>query len=495
MQSTRRQLLTGLGALVLAPGAGPAAPPTPLRDILDQAAAARGPAAMLAVLRAASRAGLDRFDRSVLRMVTRGLEREVELRRLFPFGKADLGSPYVVSQRHGAWLQLHEPGDKARQLDEETGRLRADAALGVSPPDFILDQVIRAERALLSGAAPDARAALGRQIETLERLRAPGAAAPGGGGLPRGEEYYRLRLRCASGLDAAPAEIERRVAAETANLLGRADDLLSRLGLGEGSVGARLRALKRRPEYLYRNDDSGRSRAVAEMNQALARLRPRLPSVFNPPIEIGSSVRRMSPADEGAARRGYRDPATPAGPGAYYPDLSAVDERPAWTLTTVAFHETIPGHLLQLGRQRLADPHPLQLRHAPGYAEGWAIYAENLAAAMGVMTPVEELGFIQSFLFRLARVTADIGLHLRRWDRARALRYLKETVGFELFFPFAVEVDRYAAEPAGFAGDAMVALELRRLRPERDARLRAFHDSVLNRGPLSAEAIAGNGRV
>jgi uncharacterized protein (DUF885 family) len=198
----------------------------------------------------------------------------------------------------------------------------------------------------------------------------------------------------------------------------------------------------------------------------------------------------MTEADERAARRGYRDPPSTAGPGAYYPDLSAVQERPDWTLTTVAYHESIPGHLLQLRRQALADPHPLQVRYAAGYSEGWAIYAESLADRIGLLSPLQQLGFLQSVLFRLARVTADIGIHLHRWDRPRAIRYLEDTVGFELFFPFAVEVDRYAAEPAGFAGDALAALALRHRAPAAPAAARAFHDRVLNRGPLSVEAIA-----
>jgi uncharacterized protein (DUF885 family) len=227
------------------------------------------------------------------------------------------------------------------------------------------------------------------------------------------------------------------------------------------------------------------------MNAAGARLRPHLARWFSPPLELASSVRRMSPADERAGRRGYREPPAATGPGAYYPDLSAVQERPSWTLTTVAFHETIPGHLLQLGHQALADPHPLQVQYAAGYSEGWAIHAETLADEIGLLSPIEQLGFIQSMLFRLARVTADIGIHLRRWERAQAVRYLEDTVGFELFFPFGVEVDRYAAEPASFAGDALVALTLSGLAPKRPgARARRFHEAVLANGPLSAEAIA-----
>jgi uncharacterized protein (DUF885 family) len=488
LRTTRRELLAGLGALAVVPAWASARPS--LSAILDRASVAGKPEAILAQLRRAPVNGLDPPDRAILGMIVRGLEREVELRRRFPFGKPDGSSPYVLSQRHGAYLEM-DSADPVGRLDSETKRLRSDAERGVVPPDFILDSVLASEESLRARAGPEVGAALDRQMPELRRLLAIAGSAPGVWRLPGGAEYYRLRMRCASGLDESPEEIERRVADETARLLGRADGLLRRLRLELGSVGERLRELKRRPEYLYADDEAGRSRAVAAMNALLAGLRPKLPSLFNPPFELGSSVRRMAPADERAGRRGYRDPPTAAGPGAYYPDLAAVRERPSWTLVPVAFHETVPGHLLQLERQQRADPHPLQVRYAPGYSEGWAIYAEALAGGMA-WAPADALGFLQSRLFRLARVTCDIGIHLRRWDRATAVRYLEETVGFELFFPFAVEVDRYAAEPAAFAGDAMVALALGRKAPASGPRLRDFHDSVLNRGPLSAEAI---GRV
>lgn len=489
MSVTRRELLAGLGALAIAPAA-PAAAPGSLRALLDRVAAAGEPEPMLALIRGAPD-GLDRVDRALLRMVARGIERDLALRRHFPFGNAGGSSPYALSQRHGAYLQLDSAatpyGDLARRLDEETERLRAEAGRGLIPPRFILDAVLEAQGRLQGKAVPEVRSALGRQMTALDALRAGAPSAPGVWRLPGGEEYYRLRLRCASGLDDSPVAIERRVAAETMVLLRRADRLLREVGLASGSVGKRLRALKRRREHAYANDEAGRTRAVAAMNAALARLRPRLGAWFDPPLETGGTVRRMAAADERSGRRGYRDPAS----GTYYPDLGAVEERPAWTLTTVAYHETIPGHLLQLGRQALADPHPLQVKYAPGYSEGWAIYAEALVDSAGLLSAVEQLGFIQSLLFRLARVTCDIGIHLGRWDRARAIAYLEENVGFELFFPFAVEVDRYAAEPAAFAGDAMVALTLGKLGQSAAAagRHRAYHDSVLNHGPVSAETI------
>jgi len=413
-------------------------------------------------------------DVAIAAMIRRGQAREAALRRVFPFGKADGSSPYVVSPRHGAWLDLAAP-DAAGRLDAETARLQADAAKGIVPPAFLLDQLIAAQRAL------DGPEALRRQSAAVEVLRGRSRVPPGIGALPGGRAYYAARLRCATGTDWTPEQLEARVGAAIRHLSGRADGLLRGLGIARGSVGVRLRALKSRPDHLYTDDDAGRSRAVADMNAALARLRPRLPGVFNPPIPPGE-VRRMAPAEERAGRRGYRAPPV------YYPDLATVRERPSFTLTTVAYHETLPGHLLQLRRQGDAAPSPAQIRYAPGYAEGWAIYAESLADRLGLLSPVEQVGFCQSLLFRLGRVAADIGLHWRGWDRARARRFLEETVGFELFFPFAQEVDRYAAEPAGFAGDAAVALTLMDL-AHRRGDLRAFHDRVLNRGPLSVEAL------
>jgi uncharacterized protein (DUF885 family) len=494
---SRRDLLIAAALPLLAPlAAGGAMKRQSLRSLLDRVSGLGDRAEMLAALRAADADGLAQSDRVILRMIARGIEREEAFRRCFPFGKVDGSSPYALSQRHGAYLRIGSGGaavdEVAREIERETEQLRAEAARGVAPPAFLIDAVLTAERALVSGdLARDFRGPLVRQMAALERLRAGAGTAPGVWRLPGGGDYYALRLHCTAGVDDSPLETERRIGAETKRLLARADRLLASLGLSRGSVGARLRTLKRRPEYLYANDESGRSRAVADMNSALARLRRHLPGRFSPPLELGSSVSRMSQADERAARRGYRDSPTSAGPGTYYPDLSAVHERPSWTLTTVAYHETIPGHLLQLGHQAAADPHPLQMRYAPGYPEGRATHAEGLADEMGLLSPVEQLGFIQSMLFRLARVTADIGIHLHRWERARAVHYLEETVGFELFFPFAVEVDRYSAEPAGFAGDAMVALNLRRLAPDGSgARTRRFHQGVLDRGPLSAEAIA-----
>jgi uncharacterized protein (DUF885 family) len=483
--------LVGLAAFALCPRRASASPT--LRSLLDRAAALPDPAQAADGLEAEPPASLGRSDAAILRMVEKGLRRDLALRSVFPFGKGDGSSPYVVSHRHGAWLELETkagPG-LASRLDEETARLRGEAAQGIVPPAFMVARILEAERRLLAKTGAEIRPALARQIQTLEAL--PNRHEEGIWNLKHGAEYYALRLRCTSGSELSPTRLDRLVLAETRQLLARADRLFRGLGLDKGSVGARYRALKCRPGDAYSNDGASRDRAVADMNHALDRLRPRLATWFNPPLELRSSVRRMTPVDERASKRGYRDAPGDGRPGVYFPDLASPPDRPRWTLVTVAHHEALPGHMLQFRRQFLANPHPLQLRYAAGYSEGWAIYAESLVDRIGLLSPVEQLGFIQSVLFRLARVTADIGIHFHRWDRARAIHYLQETVGFELFFPFDVEVDRYCAEPAGFAGDALSAITLRRLGAARmkrgPAAMRSFHDAALNHGPLNVEGL------
>src|SRR4051794_17146248 len=107
------------------------------------ALAGLGAAALLASASARASAA----DNAIAAMIRRGEAREAALRQAFPYGKPDGTSPYVISQRHGAWLDLAAP-DAERRLDAETERLRADAARGIVPPAFILDQIVAAQRPL-----------------------------------------------------------------------------------------------------------------------------------------------------------------------------------------------------------------------------------------------------------------------------------------------------------------------------------------------------------
>ena len=82
------------------------------------------------------------------------------------------------------------------------------------------------------------------------------------------------------------------------------------------------------------------------------------------------------------------------------------------------------------------------------FGEGWGVYSEDLADAHGVYggDPLGRIGYLQSILFRAARLVVDTGIHSRKWSHEQAVDYLVDTTGL----PRAAmeqEVARYAVWP------------------------------------------------
>lgn len=292
---------------------------------------------------------------------------------------------------------------------------------------------------------------------------------------------YTLLLRRAVGDDADPDALRRRLEAEQARTLAQADRLFRRIGRRGGTVGARYTDLWHDERWLYQDSDAGRDRAVADMNRVLDRARSGLDMLFGPlPPEVRNvATQRMPPAEEAAGRQGYRLLPEGARAGAYVVDLREIRRRPAWTLPAVVQHELLPGHMVQLPIEARAHPHPLRLEYASAFAEGWAIYAEQLAS--GGNDTLAALGRCHWRLFRIGRARADIGLHLDGWSSEMVLSHWRETMGEPAYFaPFATDLARLRKEPASRAAEAAVAFAL--TDGARGRQLRDWHRIVLAHG-------------
>jgi uncharacterized protein (DUF885 family) len=299
------------------------------------------------------------------------------------------------------------------------------------------------------------------------------AAAPALGAVA---DDYRAALAKAYGGGVDPAAAFARLQAAARLAQARADQLLRGQGLGAGGVGERLRRLAADPRWLYPDSEEGRDRAVADMNGRLAALRPRLPQAFGERPIPAADVRRMSAADVAAGKGGYRIAPSGGQPGVYYVDLRDIRARPAWSLPTVAYHEVVPGHLLQLGLAARTAP------TAPAFFEAWGTYAEQLAFDLGAYRddPRGEIGYLHWRLFRLARGIADLGLHTMGWSRDAAVAAVTELQGFPAaFVSIAADVDRAISGPGRAAAEALTALDLADRRPESRADWPAYHRSVL----------------
>ncbi|KAK0331914.1 hypothetical protein LTR94_027022, partial [Friedmanniomyces endolithicus] len=239
---------------------------------------------------------------------------------------------------------------------------------------------------------------------------------------------------------------------QVAELSARADEILKSQGLTQGSVGERIASVGQRPDQLYPNTDEGKQQLIADLNAQMEAMSQRLPQAFGRLPQAKVEIRGVPKDIEAGAPGGsYQLPALDGSrPGAYYINLRDTAEWPRFTLPTLTYHEASPGHHLQIALALEAQGIPL-LRKMPlfsGYTEGWGLYAEQLADEMGVYAdnPWGQLGYIQSFMFRAARLVADSGLHHKRWRRDQAVRYMVEVLG-DAETTLTTEVERYCVWP------------------------------------------------
>lgn len=165
---------------------------------------------------------------------------------------------------------------------------------------------------------------------------------------------------------------------------------------------------------------------------------------------------------------------------------------------SIAFHEAIPGHHLQIAISQELDDLPEFQRHdgATSYIEGWGLYAERLADEMGLYSgPLDRLGMLTADAWRSARLVVDTGLHALGWSRSQAIEYFVEHTPVPTD-QIAPEVDRYLAMPGQALSYKVGQLEIERLRASAEGRLderfdvAAFHDVVLGSGAVTLPVLA-----
>ena len=181
-------------------------------------------------------------------------------------------------------------------------------------------------------------------------------------------------------------------------------------------------------------------------------------------------------------------------PGAYFVNQSEPSERNRYETASVAFHEAIPGHHLQLSIANELEHLPRFQRHSfanTAFVEGWALYTERLADEMDLYrSDLDRVGMLAGDSWRSCRLVVDTGLHAKGWSRQRAVDFMVASapVGVE---EIKVEVDRYVAMPGQALAYKVGQLEIQRLRRAVEQRqgadfdIRAFHDVVLGSGSVS----------
>lgn len=190
----------------------------------------------------------------------------------------------------------------------------------------------------------------------------------------------------------------------------------------------------------------------------------------------------------------YRRPAPDGSrPGTYFVNTYAPTTRPRHEAEVLAFHESIPGHHLQIAiAQELGDlPAFRRNTGSTAFVEGWGLYTERLADEMGLYSgDLDRMGMLSFDAWRAARLVVDTGLHHHGWSRQQAIDFLAANTPLPLN-NIDNEVDRYITTPGQALAYKTGQLEILALRAEAEAALgerfdlSAFHDELLGGGAVT----------
>ncbi len=312
-----------------------------------------------------------------------------------------------------------------------------------------------------------------------------------------GAGIYRTLARHHTTLDLDPAEIHQ---------IGM-EEVTERLPREYAEAGGRYFGVSELTEVFarLRNDPAIRYRAADEiMNdalRALAAARSAMPDWFGRLPQTGCVIEPVPDILAPDAPAAYYYP--PAGdgsrPGTYFVNTSRPEVRSRAESASIAFHEAIPGHHLQLAIAMELPDIPDFRRFSlfnTAYAEGWGLYSERLAAEMGLYRDdLDRLGMLAADSLRACRLVVDTGLHALGWDRARAIDFMAANTPTSLE-AVTVEVDRYIGMPGQALAYKLGQREILRLRQVARDRLdggfdiKGFHDAVLGSGGVSLPILA-----
>ena len=312
--------------------------------------------------------------------------------------------------------------------------------------------------------------------------------------LPNGDAFYASRLRSYTTTDYSAEEIHEIGLSEVARIGERMKEIFISLGYEVNKpIGEMMNDLNENPEFLYADTPDRKEIVIADYNQMVKEAEIDVKPYFErfpvSPVE----VRAIPEYSEQTAAGGYYQAPSLDGsrPGVFYANLYDIKQTPTFGMRTLTFHEAVPGHHFQIALNQ--ENEDLTMYRKMGYrtsafTEGWALYSEQLAVEVGMTKNLyDELGVLQSEMFRANRLVVDTGLHYKKWSREKAMDYMKKTTGMS-DTEVRVEIESYIGWPGQATSYKMGMLKILELRQKakdvlgESFDIRKFHTVVLDQG-------------
>lgn len=312
--------------------------------------------------------------------------------------------------------------------------------------------------------------------------------------LPNGDEFYNFKIKSFTTSDYSPEQIHQIGLDEVDRISKRMKEIFIQLGYEVNkTIGEMMNELNEDSNFLYDDTPDRKKIVISDYNEMLIQAKKDVKPYFERLPKSKVEIRAVPEYSEQTAAGGYYQAPSLDGsrPGVFYANLYDIKQTPTFGMRTLTFHETIPGHHLQIAlnqeNKKLTLYRKLGYRTS-AYTEGWALYAEQLAIEIGMTKNLyDELGVLQSEMFRANRLVVDTGIHFKRWSREQAMDYMKKTTGMS-DTQVRVEIERYIVWPGqalSYKIGMLKILELREKAKERMGKnfnIKSFHSLILDQG-------------
>ena len=311
---------------------------------------------------------------------------------------------------------------------------------------------------------------------------------------PNGDEFYKLRIRSYTTTNYSPEEIHNIGLSEVARISARMKEILTSLGYDSTkTAGVLMNELNEDPSLLYADTPNRKEIVVQDYMDMVNEATIGIKDYFHSMPEAPVTVKAVPEYSEKTAPGGYyQAPALDGSrPGAFFVNLYDIKQTPKYSMKTLAYHEATPGHHHQIAHSMENDELTLYRRfgyRTSAFSEGWALYAEQLALEAGLAPdPYDELGILQSEIFRSVRLVVDTGIHYKKWTRDEAIAYMKAKTGMS-DTECRVEIERYIVWPGQALSYKVGMIKILELRQKAmDAlgdkfNIKDFHSAVLDHG-------------
>jgi uncharacterized protein (DUF885 family) len=362
------------------------------------------------------------------------------------------------------------------------------------PASISATEQARIKGEMLDAISKEVLPAYTRFARFLEVSYVPaGREQPGIAALPDGAKYYQFLINRTTTTDLTAAQIHQigldEVGKDEAAMLAIAQKL------GFKDLASFRASLKTNPKLHPASADA----LVAAYKSYLGPMQARLPQLFGTlpkaPFEVATvpdyAAKTSAPA--------YYEEGTPDGsrPGRLFVDTYDAADRNLYSVESIAYHEGIPGHHLQISiAQEMKDvPEFRKYEQYTSYVEGWAFYSEHLGKDIGLyQDPYSDYGRLENETWRAIRLVIDTGVHSEGWTRDQMVQYFRDHSAMDEP-SMQAEIDRYIAWPSQALAYKIGQLKILELRDRAQKALgdkfdiRAFHDQVIDSGALPLDVL------